>query len=223
MFSPPYFQSSFPLRDLIRSGITLNTTTEAAFGTREIPWAEVASKPDHYYDATRFQLGFVLTGLADLSHPQWYELAGTLASGVGTGTVGFFHQAGAADPLTPPPRPLSRSPTPPPPRPPSRSPTPLPPHTPSRSATPAPPILPPLPQHLHLRLHLLHLPLPLPQHLHLRIHLLCLPLHLPLRLHLRLRLLRLPLPSPSTNASTCAFFSSTSASLASAASTCITS
>ncbi|KAJ7884876.1 hypothetical protein B0H13DRAFT_2536213 [Mycena leptocephala] len=63
---------------------------QAAFGTRDIPWAAVASMPKEYYDA---DITFTLTGLVQLTVTQWYELAATLASVAGAGTSGFFRKA----------------------------------------------------------------------------------------------------------------------------------
>ncbi|KAJ7798829.1 hypothetical protein B0H13DRAFT_2391419 [Mycena leptocephala] len=65
---------------------------QAAFGTREIPWAAVASTPSAYYDA---EITFTSTGLVQFTVAQWYELAATLASVAGTGTSGFFRKAPA--------------------------------------------------------------------------------------------------------------------------------
>ncbi|KAJ7118163.1 hypothetical protein C8R44DRAFT_878793 [Mycena epipterygia] len=128
--SPVFPTSTEALDDLSHKAIMEKVTNyleesfEAAFGSGEIPWAEIASDPDHYYDATRFQFGFALTGLTELTRPQWFELASKLAEDAGPGTARFFHQARAADcPSTPPPAP-SHTPTPPP------TPLPPPPHTP---------------------------------------------------------------------------------------------
>ncbi|KAJ7202012.1 hypothetical protein GGX14DRAFT_399589, partial [Mycena pura] len=126
----------------------LEESFEAAFGTGEIiPWAEMASQPSRFYDTTRFQLGFTLTGLADLSRSQWYELAGMLAASAGTGTLGFFRQADTSDPPAPAQQLPSRTSTPQP-LPPSRSPSPPPPPpglSPSHSPSPSPPLPPPPP------------------------------------------------------------------------------
>ncbi|KAJ7908207.1 hypothetical protein B0H13DRAFT_2331610 [Mycena leptocephala] len=65
---------------------------KAAFGTRDIPWAAVASTPSVYYDA---EITFTSTGLVQLTVAQWYELAATLASVAGAGTSGFFRKAPA--------------------------------------------------------------------------------------------------------------------------------
>ncbi|KAJ7440437.1 hypothetical protein FB451DRAFT_1191608 [Mycena latifolia] len=129
----------------------LEESFDTAFGVGEIPWAEIASQPDKFYDATRFQLGFALTGLTDLSRGEWYELAGTLAANAGAGTLGFFRQAPAhpeSPPRSPSPDlsppvslpPPSRSPSPAPPPPPVSPPAPPPP--PPRSPSPVPPLPP---------------------------------------------------------------------------------
>ncbi|KAJ7450133.1 hypothetical protein FB451DRAFT_1186906 [Mycena latifolia] len=105
---------------------------EAAFGSQVIPWGAVADKPDEYYDAAQFKLKFAVTGLEDLTRPAWYDLANTLASFAGAGTLGFFRKASAAQALPPPAR--SRPSTPP--ANPSRPSTPPP--NPSRPSTPPP-------------------------------------------------------------------------------------
>ncbi|KAJ7479805.1 hypothetical protein FB451DRAFT_1534874 [Mycena latifolia] len=138
----------------------LEESFDTAFGVGEIPWAEIASQPDKFYDATRFQLGFAQTGLTDLSRGEWYELAGTLAANAGAGTLGFFRQAPAhpespprspspalSPPVSLPPPPRSPSPAPPlppvsppaPPPPPPRSPSPVPPLPPISPPAPPPP------------------------------------------------------------------------------------
>ncbi|KAJ7700308.1 hypothetical protein B0H14DRAFT_2648794 [Mycena olivaceomarginata] len=127
----------------------------AAFGAGEIPWPAIASKPDKFYDATHYPLGFgfASTGLTGLTRTQLYDLGNTLALVVGAGTSGFFRKAPAAEGSTlppPPPPPPRRSPSPPPPPPagsasppppPGRSPSPPPP-LPGPSASPPPPPLP---------------------------------------------------------------------------------
>ncbi|KAJ7450919.1 hypothetical protein B0H11DRAFT_1927954 [Mycena galericulata] len=82
---------------------------EAAFGTREIPWATIANEPGAYYDTTKFLLRFTSDGLAQLSRNQRLDLATALASDAGRGSSGFFRKE-----LHPPPPPPSppRSPSP---------------------------------------------------------------------------------------------------------------
>ncbi|KAJ6582650.1 hypothetical protein DFH09DRAFT_1076522 [Mycena vulgaris] len=113
---------------------------DAAFDSRQIPWADIVADPEHYYDVTRFEFSFALAGVADLSRAQVYELAGVLAAGAGAGTQGFFRaptpslRAGSPTrPHSPPPR-TPPAPHTPPPR------TPTPPRTPSaRPQTPTGP------------------------------------------------------------------------------------
>ncbi|KAJ6460024.1 hypothetical protein DFH09DRAFT_1114969 [Mycena vulgaris] len=57
-----------------------------AFGTQEIEWAAIATKPTDYYDTTIFECTFAVTGLLGFKQPQWYEVATALASGAGVGT-----------------------------------------------------------------------------------------------------------------------------------------
>ncbi|KAJ7848894.1 hypothetical protein B0H13DRAFT_1906537 [Mycena leptocephala] len=75
-----------------RAYTNIVNSTEAAFGTRDIPWAAVASTPSVYYDA---EITFTSTGLVQLTVAQWYELAATLALVAGAGTSGFFCKAPA--------------------------------------------------------------------------------------------------------------------------------
>ncbi|KAJ6513995.1 hypothetical protein DFH09DRAFT_1099861 [Mycena vulgaris] len=111
---------------------------DAAFDSRQIPWADIVADPEHYYDVTRFEFSFALAGVADLSRAQVYELAGVLAAGAGTQV--FFRaptpssRAGSPTrPHSPPPR-TPPAPHTPPPR------TPTPPRTPSaRPQTPTGP------------------------------------------------------------------------------------
>ncbi|KAJ7718420.1 hypothetical protein DFH07DRAFT_784953 [Mycena maculata] len=84
----------------------LEESYEAAFGSREIPWAAIAIEPGEYYDAAQFQLGFPSTGLANLTRSQWDDLATNLVSVASAGTSGFFRKA---------PPPASELPPPPPP------------------------------------------------------------------------------------------------------------
>ncbi|KAJ7189341.1 hypothetical protein GGX14DRAFT_408890, partial [Mycena pura] len=153
-----YLEASYGIQIISSFCQGVNTIAEAAFGTGEIPWAEIVTRPNRFYDTSQFQLGFPLTGLADLSRSQWYDLAGMLAATAGMGTLGFFRQADASHSparaqrlpsrtSTPPPLlPSQSSPSPPPPPPalsPSRglgSPPPPPPAlSPSRSPSPPPP------------------------------------------------------------------------------------
>ncbi|KAJ7774183.1 hypothetical protein DFH07DRAFT_767392 [Mycena maculata] len=107
---------------------------DAAFDSREIPWEDIATEPEHYYDVTRFEFNFPLAEVADLSRAQVYELAAVLAAGAGTGTSGFFHAPTPSSHAGPPTRPHSPpSDTPPPCTP--RSPRP---HTPTGPGTPRP-------------------------------------------------------------------------------------
>ncbi|KAJ7726861.1 hypothetical protein B0H14DRAFT_2641015 [Mycena olivaceomarginata] len=64
-------------------------------------------KPDEFYDATHYPLGFgfASTGLAGLTRAQLYDLGNTLASVAGAGTSGFFRKAPAAEGSTLPPPP----------------------------------------------------------------------------------------------------------------------
>ncbi|KAJ6579944.1 hypothetical protein DFH09DRAFT_1076849 [Mycena vulgaris] len=118
----------------------LTAATDAAFDSRQIPWADIVADPEHYYDVTRFEFSFALAGVADLSRAQVYELAGVLAAGAGASTQGFFRaptpssRAGSPTrPHSPPPR-TPPAPHTPPPR------TPTPPRTPSaRPQTPTGP------------------------------------------------------------------------------------
>ncbi|KAJ6511259.1 hypothetical protein DFH09DRAFT_1100481 [Mycena vulgaris] len=120
---------------------------EAAFGDQEIPWATIATDPDTYYDAAKFQLGLTHDGVMGLTGMQWYQLATALASGAGAGTSGFFRRPLPQSPPPPPEGSPSSTPPlpPPPPSPPRRSPSPapLPPPRRSPSPTPAPPPPPP--------------------------------------------------------------------------------
>ncbi|KAJ7449767.1 hypothetical protein B0H11DRAFT_1928545 [Mycena galericulata] len=86
---------------------------QAAFGSREIPWAAIASAPDEYYDAEKFPLGFASNGLAELKRNQFYDLGTALASCAGAGTSGLFRKTPSSVPPPPPPSP-PRSPSPPP-------------------------------------------------------------------------------------------------------------
>ncbi|KAJ7732903.1 hypothetical protein DFH07DRAFT_780748 [Mycena maculata] len=79
---------------------------QAAFGSREIPWAAIANAPDEYYDAVKFPLGFAPNGLAELTWNQFYDWATALASGAGAGTSGLFRKT----PSSVPPSPRSSSP-----------------------------------------------------------------------------------------------------------------
>ncbi|KAJ7729990.1 hypothetical protein DFH07DRAFT_969310 [Mycena maculata] len=107
---------------------------DAAFDSREIPWEDIATEPEHYYDVTRFEFNFPLAEVADLSRAQVYELAAVLAAGAGTGTSGFFHAPTPSSHAGSPTRPHSPpSDTPPPCTP--RSPRP---HTPTGPRTPRP-------------------------------------------------------------------------------------
>ncbi|KAJ7878224.1 hypothetical protein B0H13DRAFT_2346677, partial [Mycena leptocephala] len=125
---------------------------KAAFGSQEIPWADIAREPHNYYDTAQLPHGFPDTGLAALTRTKWFELASKLVSAAGSGTLGFFCQLGrpsspmphspSPPPPTPPPH-RPASPTPPPPTPPPRPPMP-PPHRPA-SPTPPPPTPPPRP------------------------------------------------------------------------------
>ncbi|KAJ7744798.1 hypothetical protein DFH07DRAFT_963642 [Mycena maculata] len=99
---------------------------DAAFDSRQIPWEDIATKPEHYYDVTRFEFNFPLAEVAALSHAQVYELAGVLAAGAGTGTSGFFHAPTPSSRAGSPTRPLSPPSDTPPPRP----------HTPTGLGTP---------------------------------------------------------------------------------------
>ncbi|KAJ7670989.1 hypothetical protein B0H17DRAFT_1209236 [Mycena rosella] len=72
--------------------IHFTDTTEAAFGSQELPWAAIANVPDEYYDAAQLPLGFSSTGLAELTCAHWYELANTLVLVAGAGTSGFFRK-----------------------------------------------------------------------------------------------------------------------------------
>ncbi|KAJ7738673.1 hypothetical protein DFH07DRAFT_778958 [Mycena maculata] len=82
----------------------LEESYEAAFGSREIPWAAIAIEPGEYYDAAQFQLSFPSTGLANLTRSQWDDLATNLVSVAGAGTSGFFRKAPPpASELPPPP------------------------------------------------------------------------------------------------------------------------
>ncbi|KAJ7780739.1 hypothetical protein DFH07DRAFT_438926 [Mycena maculata] len=129
----------------------LTQSYEAAFGSQDIPWAEVAREPGKYYDTVQFPLGFPSSGLAELSRDGWYDLAETLSSVAGPGTSGFFCKVlgpspapddGLAPSLPPggevvPPRPSCSPSLGLPPRP-SHSPSPPPPVS-SRSPSPAVP------------------------------------------------------------------------------------
>ncbi|KAJ7747634.1 hypothetical protein DFH07DRAFT_962433 [Mycena maculata] len=135
----------FPLSIEALDDISLNKLAEtvrtflvvsykAVFEDKDIPWATIATEPDTYYDAAKFQLGVTRDGLIGITGMQWHQLATTLVSGTGTGTSGFF--------CKPPAPPVRASP---PPLPPVCMPLPvlLPPAcTPSRG--PLPPLLPPL-------------------------------------------------------------------------------
>ncbi|KAJ7771908.1 hypothetical protein B0H14DRAFT_2632378 [Mycena olivaceomarginata] len=157
--SRPIFPHNPEELDELAPKVLLQTVTAfleesygAAFGAGEIPWPAIASKPDDFYDATHYPLGFgfASTGLAGLTRTQLYDLGNTLASVAGAGTSGFFRKAPAAEGSTlppPPPPPPRRSPSPPPPPPagsaspppsPRRSPSP-PPSPPGPSASPPPP------------------------------------------------------------------------------------
>ncbi|KAJ6534281.1 hypothetical protein B0H19DRAFT_1271998 [Mycena capillaripes] len=147
-------------KTLAKKVTTFLTESYSAFGGHEIPWTAIASEPNAYYDVTKYQLDFELTG--NLTHGEVYLLAKALACAAGSGTLGFFRPQPPAPapprsptPLPPPPS-RSPTPTPPPPPPPAvvppapapapppRSPTPLPPPPPSRSPTPTPPPPPPV-------------------------------------------------------------------------------
>ncbi|KAJ7170916.1 hypothetical protein C8R43DRAFT_1120643 [Mycena crocata] len=128
-------------------------STEAAFGSRDVQWAAIASAPNDYYNAVQCPAGFPATGLAELTRTQWDELAVMLASVAGAGTSGFFRRRAAEASSSPPPSPPRppRSPPPaspppspprsktPPPPPPRSPPPPSPPPSPPRAKTPPPP------------------------------------------------------------------------------------
>ncbi|KAJ7926090.1 hypothetical protein B0H13DRAFT_1862601 [Mycena leptocephala] len=143
---------------------------EAAFGSQDIPWAAVASEPNDYYDATQLPRGFPSTGLDELAHADWFELASILVKTAGSGTSGFFRRPrrplSPMPPSTPPPPPtppplrlaslslpptlLPNPPAPTPPHnpspPPPTPPAPTPPHNPSPPPpTPPAPMPPPNP------------------------------------------------------------------------------
>ncbi|KAJ6607139.1 hypothetical protein B0H10DRAFT_1956492, partial [Mycena sp. CBHHK59/15] len=67
-------------------------TTEAAFGSEEIPWAAIAITPDEYYDSGKFEIRFDPNGLGGLKGPQWHTLGRALAAAAGNGTLGFFRK-----------------------------------------------------------------------------------------------------------------------------------
>ncbi|KAJ6550624.1 hypothetical protein DFH09DRAFT_1086570 [Mycena vulgaris] len=120
---------------------------EAVFGDQEIPWATIATDPDVYYDAAKFQLGLTHDSVMGLTGMQWYQLATALASGAGVGTSGFFRKPLPQSPPPPPEGSPSSTPPlpPPPPSPPWCPPLPVPPPPLRRSPLPmpAPPPAPP--------------------------------------------------------------------------------
>ncbi|KAJ7432231.1 hypothetical protein B0H11DRAFT_2260965 [Mycena galericulata] len=65
---------------------------EAAFGSREIPWATIANEPGVYYDTTKFLFRFTSDGLAHLTLSQRSDMATALASDAGAGSSGFFRK-----------------------------------------------------------------------------------------------------------------------------------
>ncbi|KAJ6563367.1 hypothetical protein DFH09DRAFT_1082421 [Mycena vulgaris] len=137
----PIAQSSRADVDGVLGGIfRLTAATDAAFDSRQIPWADIVADPEHYYDVTRFEFSFTLAGVADLSRAQVYELAGVLAAGAGAGTQGFFRAPTPSSRAGSPTRPHSPPPrTPPAPHtPPPRTPTPPHTHTPPRTPSARP-------------------------------------------------------------------------------------
>ncbi|KAJ7040864.1 hypothetical protein C8F04DRAFT_1177471 [Mycena alexandri] len=73
----------------------LITSYEAAFGSHDIPWADIAQNAAEYYDNIRCPVLFTSTGLTELTRAQWDALATTLASTAGEGSSGFFRKAPA--------------------------------------------------------------------------------------------------------------------------------
>ncbi|KAJ7124676.1 hypothetical protein C8R43DRAFT_958733 [Mycena crocata] len=71
-------------------------STEAAFGSRDVQWAAIASAPNDYYNAVQCPAGFPATGLAELTRTQWDELAVMLASVAGAGTSGIIFSSSFA-------------------------------------------------------------------------------------------------------------------------------
>jgi hypothetical protein len=86
--------------------------TDAAFGNKELLWAAIANKPNEYYNANKFLIGFTSTGLADLMCTQWDKLAEGLVSVAGERTAGFFRKS-CASPPPPPGSEIQASPLPP--------------------------------------------------------------------------------------------------------------
>ncbi|KAJ7438426.1 hypothetical protein FB451DRAFT_1192661 [Mycena latifolia] len=68
-------------------------TSEAVFGSEDIPWAAIASAPGDYYDTTKFTITFGSNGLGGVKSTEWHPLAMALASSAGEGTSGFFRKA----------------------------------------------------------------------------------------------------------------------------------
>ncbi|KAJ7191120.1 hypothetical protein GGX14DRAFT_407428 [Mycena pura] len=116
---------------------------EAAFGSPDILWADIVSKPNDFYDVARFPLKFVPTGLDKLTLTQMYELASALAHGAGPGTQGFFRKRvpGGGDEISASSPPSHHTPSPPPSRPGTPTPS-LPPSRPGTPTTSAPPSRP---------------------------------------------------------------------------------
>ncbi|KAJ7698299.1 hypothetical protein B0H17DRAFT_1196883 [Mycena rosella] len=101
--APPVFGlSADDLAHLTPIDLTQQVTTfltesyGAAFGIGDVPWDAIAGAPDDYYDAALLLFRFPSTGPAELTIPQWYELANTLASVAGAGTSGFFRNSFAS-------------------------------------------------------------------------------------------------------------------------------
>ncbi|KAJ7187564.1 hypothetical protein GGX14DRAFT_409100 [Mycena pura] len=126
---------------MVKSFVT--ESYEAAFGSPDILWADIVSKPNDFYDVARFPLKFVPTGLDKLTLTQMYELASALARGVGPGTQGFFRKRvpGGGDEISASSPPSHHTPSPPPLRPGTPTPS-LPPSRPGTPTTSAPPSRP---------------------------------------------------------------------------------
>ncbi|KAJ7022274.1 hypothetical protein C8F04DRAFT_1194675 [Mycena alexandri] len=66
---------------------------QAAFGDEVISWATIASKPEEYYNTSKFNdVVFTADGPQGVKGAEWFVLGAALAAGAGEGSSGFFRK-----------------------------------------------------------------------------------------------------------------------------------
>ncbi|KAJ7021732.1 hypothetical protein C8F04DRAFT_1195129 [Mycena alexandri] len=97
--APVFSLTAEALDDMSPNAVAQAVTTfliksyQAAFGNEVIPWATIASKPEGYYDTSKFNdVVFTADGPQGVKSTEWFVLGAALAAGAGEGSSGFFRK-----------------------------------------------------------------------------------------------------------------------------------